>query len=153
MTRPAVLLAALLALSACAPAIRAGTVPQASVGAVSTVIYGTVLEARPVKIDGRVNGPGGAIGSVAGGIAGAQIGGGALENAAASIAGALVGGALGQAIERDATATTGFAYTIQLDDGQVIQIVEATKTAYPARSRVAVIWGQGEARVQQSAAR
>jgi outer membrane lipoprotein SlyB len=153
MIRPAILLVALAGLSACAPTIRAGTVPYDSAGQISSVLYGTILSVTPVAIDGRTDGAGGAIGSVAGGVIGAQIGGGSAERAVASVAGILIGGVVGQAIERDATATTGFAYTIRLDDGRTVQIVEPGKAALAEGSRVQVVWGQGVARLQASAAR
>jgi len=97
---------------------------------------GTVTAARSVQIATRDTGFGAALGAVAGGIAGSQIGPSSYSHnghrhrytsagsALGALGGAIVGGLIGAAIERDVSKITAAEYVVQMDDGSIVTIVQ-----------------------------
>ena len=84
---------------------------------------GTLLAAAPASQAGESNGAGGTTGFVLGAVAGAAFGRGAGHVLGAAI-GAAVGGITGSAIENAAQTTRGMAYTVRLDGGQVLTVIQ-----------------------------
>jgi outer membrane lipoprotein SlyB len=95
-----------------------------------------------VRIEGTRTIVGPAVGAAVGGIAGSEIGGGDEERAIAAIAGAVLGGLAGAAIEEGVTRREGTAYTIRLNTGALVNIVqEGPAVAYPGQS-VTIEYGE-----------
>jgi len=91
---------------------------------VQTVKLGTVVDATPVSIEGTRTGAGGAVGGVIAGLAGSTVGDGRGSEIAAVIAGT-AGAIVGAKAENALTRADGMEYTIRLDDGEVISVVQA----------------------------
>jgi outer membrane lipoprotein SlyB len=120
----AVALGLVTALGACASGVGAGDYARSSVGQINRVDEGVVLRVRPVRIEGTRTIIGPAAGAAVGGVAGSTIGGGDEERAIGAIAGAVLGGLAGAAAEQGLTRRQGFAYTVRLQDGEVVNIVQ-----------------------------
>lgn len=110
----------------------------------SGVAYGQVIGAD--RIGGGGGGgndiAGAAIGGIAGGLVGNQIGGGSGRDIATAV-GAIGGALAGREIAQSRTEESRIRWTIRLDDGQVIQIVQDVSLGIG--QRVAVSWRNGRA--------
>ena len=108
----------------------------------SSVVYGQVIGAD------RVGGGGGggndlagaAIGGIAGGLVGNQIGGGSGRDIATAV-GAIGGALAGREIAQQRSEPSRVRWTIRLDDGQVVRIVQ--NVSLGIGQRVAVSWRNG----------
>jgi len=87
------------------------------------IYYGKIVNIRSATIKARNSGLGTILGGVAGGVAGSTIGHGAGSTLAA-VGGALAGAAAGTAIEDQAGTKAAWEFTIQLDDGRVLAVVQ-----------------------------
>ncbi len=147
-------LALLLAitLSACVPATQTGTsYSRDEVRTVQNVKLGTVIDAVAVKIEGTNSGAGGAVGGAIGGLAGSTVDDGTTADIAAVVAGA-AGAIIGAKTEDALTRANGTEYTIQLEDGELISVVQANdKDAEPivAGDRVKLLAQGGTYRVSK----
>ena len=88
-----------------------------------TVRYGFIDSVRIVNVGGPNTGLGAASGAIIGGIAGSHIGGGSGQVVGA-IGGALVGGIIGNNIEASNNNYQTEEYTIHLENGRTIVIVQ-----------------------------
>lgn len=89
-----------------------------------SITYGTILSARPVKVQGDSAGVVGTVGGgVLGGVAGSAIGGGTGQAIATTI-GAIAGAAAGSVIEQKASQVNSLEMVIKKDDGQQIVVVQ-----------------------------
>ena len=111
-------------LTACASNMGPGTYSRHEVGQVGYVNYGTVIDVRHVRITGGEPGVGTVAGAVIGGAIGSQIGEGDAARVVGIVGGAIIGGAIGSAIEEDANTRDGYEYTIRMENGDVITIVQ-----------------------------
>lgn len=110
--------------------------------AAQSVVYGQVIGAD------RVGGGGGggndlagaAIGGIAGGLVGNQIGGGSGRDIATAV-GAIGGALAGREIAQQRSEPSRVRWTIRLDDGQVVRIVQ--NVSLGIGQRVAVSWRNG----------
>lgn len=114
-------------LAGCASGLGANTYDRGSVGQVARVDEGTVVDARPIKIEGSSQNAkvGTLAGAAIGGLAGSEIGGGDKANTAGAIVGAVLGGVAGNAIGNSTSAQNGYAYTIRLRNGELVSIAQA----------------------------
>jgi outer membrane lipoprotein SlyB len=99
---------------------------------------GTILAAAPAQQAGENTGAGGATGLIVGVAAGAALGRGAGRVLGAAIGGT-IGGIAGSAAESAAQSTRGAAYTVRLDTGQVVTVIqhlEANEAMLQAGARV-----------------
>lgn len=95
-----------------------------SVGQVSQVEQGKILNIQKVNIKGSDN-VGARVGGLAGGLGGALAGSGnMLTSIAGSIGGAIVGGIAGGATEKAMTSSEAYQYTIQLNNGKTIAVLQ-----------------------------
>jgi outer membrane lipoprotein SlyB len=85
--------------------------------------YGTVEQVRPADAPGENTGVGALIGAAAGGAIGSQIGSGS-GNVAATLVGIVAGAAAGSATEGALQSASGLQYTVRLDDGRVLTVVQ-----------------------------
>jgi len=90
----------------------------------ATVQDATVLNVRPVTVDGTQSGIGGAAGAVVGGVAGSSVGG-SRESAIVGVIGAVAGAAIGNVIERTSTKEEAVEILVQLRNGDRRAIVQA----------------------------
>ncbi|APZ06346.1 MULTISPECIES: outer membrane lipoprotein SlyB [Kosakonia] len=105
---------------------------------VQNVTYGTVVNVRPVQIQGGddSNVIGALGGAVLGGFLGNTVGGGA-GRSLATAAGAVAGGVAGQSAQGAMNKTQGVELEIRKDDGNTIMVVQKQgKTQYVAGQRV-----------------
>ena len=138
-----VLLSVSLCLSACVSNLSGEAYTKEEARKVQRVKLGTVEHHRLVIIEGDQE-IGGAAGTIAGGIAGSTVGDGRGGNIAA-IAGAVVGAAIGTRAEEKITRKQGIEYTVRLDNGQLIAIVQQlneNETPLGKGARVQVISGE-----------
>lgn len=123
--RPALFCAILAALAALAGCQRPGqnVYSYSEVGKASMVNFGTVVAVREVDVQGQNTGAGAAIGAAGGGIAGNALSGGNFK-AGGTIAGVIVGGVIGALAEQAAANRTAAEYTITLETGATITVVQ-----------------------------
>ncbi len=88
-----------------------------------TIQFGEIVEIEMVKLDGTESGVGSLAGAATGGIAASNIGGGRGQGLA-MIAGAVAGGVLGNYAERKSTETNALNFTVRLDNGSFISVVQ-----------------------------
>ena len=107
---------------------------------VQNVTYGTIVNARPVQIQGGdENNVMGAIGgAVLGGFLGNTVGGGT-GRSLATAAGAVAGGVAGQGVQGAMNKTQGVELEIRKDDGNTILVVQKQgSTPFSVGQRVAI---------------
>ncbi len=113
------------------------------------VYYGTIIELREVTIEGSNSGAGAVLGGVAGGVIGSTIGSGS-GRTLATVGGALAGLAAGSAIEHETGTKKAIEFTVELDDGRVMAVVQEDKAYYRIGDRVRMLQGgDGSWRVRQ----
>ncbi|WP_414163807.1 outer membrane lipoprotein SlyB [Superficieibacter sp. BNK-5] len=107
---------------------------------VQNVTYGTIVNVRPVQIQGGndSNAIGAIGGAVLGGFLGNTIGGGA-GRSLATAAGAVAGGVAGQGVQGSMNKTQGVELEIRKDDGNTIMVVQKQgDSKFSAGQRVAM---------------
>jgi len=135
-------------LAGCASNLSGESYSRSEARTVQNVEYGSILQLRPVKIEGTKTPIGSGAGAIVGGIAGSGIGSGRTSNVMAVI-GAVAGGLAGAAIEEGVTRTHGVEITVKKDNGQTIAIVQALSPneRFSVGERVRVISSGQNARV------
>jgi outer membrane lipoprotein SlyB len=114
-----------------------------------SVYYGTIIELRQVTIQDKTSGGGAVLGGVAGGILGSTIGSGRGRTLAA-VGGALAGMAAGNAIEKQTGTKPAVEFTIELDSGRMMAVVQEDGAYYRVGDRVRLLQGgDGTWRVRQ----
>jgi outer membrane lipoprotein SlyB len=109
---------------------------------------GTIESVHKVRIEGTKSQVGTTAGSIVGGIAGSGTSQGKTGQVAA-VLGAVVGGVVGAAAEEGYTREDGFEYSIKLEDGSYISVVQAANKDedIKAGDKVRIIESDGVARV------
>jgi outer membrane lipoprotein SlyB len=118
------LLLSCIGLTACVPASQTGTsYSRGEARTVQRVKIGQIIDVTPVQIEGTKSGAGGLVGGAVGGIAGSTGSGttGDIVGVLAGTAGAIVGAKAEEALTR----ADGEEYTIRLENGDVISVVQA----------------------------
>ncbi|MCD6533201.1 MAG: glycine zipper 2TM domain-containing protein [Deltaproteobacteria bacterium] len=114
-----------------------------------SVYYGTIIELREVTIEGSNSGAGAVLGGIAGGVLGSTIGSGR-GRTLATVGGALAGLAAGSAIEKGASTKPATEFTIELDNGRMMAVVQESDGYYRVGDRVRLLQaGDGTWRVRQ----
>lgn len=120
-----VTLIAIFVLAACTPTKQTGTTySRDEARKVQNVKLGRVVDVTVVQIEGTKSGAGELVGGAIGGVAGHSTGSGAEADIAAIAAGA-VGALVGSRLEEAATKNEGREYTIRLENGEVMSVVQA----------------------------
>ena len=88
--------------------------------------YGTIIDAHAADMSAENSGAGGLLGAGAGGAIGSRFGSGG-GNVAATAAGIVVGAVVGAELENASLSSKGAQYTIRLDDGRIVTIVQHLK--------------------------
>ncbi|MDY4281712.1 glycine zipper 2TM domain-containing protein [[Pasteurella] aerogenes] len=106
-----------------------------------SISYGTIVSARPVKIQTDNQGVIGTIGGGAlGGIAGSGIGGGTGQ-AIASAVGAIAGAVVGSKIEEKMSQVDSLELVIRKDNGKEIVVVQKYDKSLVPGARVRIVGG------------
>ncbi|MBU0622376.1 MAG: hypothetical protein KJ795_11045 [Gammaproteobacteria bacterium] len=114
---------------------------------VQTFRVGVVESVHKVQIEGTESPVGTAAGTIVGGIAGSTVGQGKASDVG-RVLGAVVGGVVGAAAEEGYTREDGAEYSIKLEDGSYISVVQALgEEEIVAGDKVRVIENAGVARV------
>lgn len=143
-----------LSLSACSSLNRFTEEEQNSraysskeVGQFSTVIEGTIVSIKKVKLSGsKVLGT--TFGGVLGGIAGASTTNKKHNQSAAIAIGALAGAILGSAVEKFSTEDIGYEILIKTDNG-LKAFVDTTKQDLKVGDKVYITHGSGPVRISR----
>ena len=100
----------------------------------------TVVSVRPIKVSTQ-NGAGTAIGGIAGGIAGSQIGGGNTAHLLGAVGGAILGGFAGNAAQEGLTSQQGYEYIVRLDNGNTVSTTQGADVLLNPGQRCQIIFG------------
>jgi outer membrane lipoprotein SlyB len=141
-----VVVAAALALGACATHESANVYDKHEAGREQTVRMATVDSVRKVVIDGSQSGVGTVAGGAVGGIAGSNVGHGN-GSAVAAILGAVAGGVVGNTLEHKATTKDAYEITVKLDSGEYRAIVQEADVQFQPGQRVRLVSSGGVSRV------
>ncbi|MDU8923873.1 glycine zipper 2TM domain-containing protein [Pasteurellaceae bacterium LIM206] len=106
-----------------------------------SISYGTIVSARPVKIQADNQGVIGTVGGgVLGGVAGSAVGGGT-GRVLASAVGAVAGAVVGSKVEEKASQVDALELVIKKDDGKEIVVVQKADSSLKAGARVRIVGG------------
>ena len=137
-----------VAMSGCASNLSGDSYSRDEARMPQQVQYATVVQVRPVKIEGTKTPIGPGAGAVIGGVAGSTVGGGTGSTIAAA-AGAVAGGLAGAAAEEGITREQGVEVTVRYDNGQTVAIVQAVSKdeTFRVGDKVRVLTANGNTRV------
>ena len=138
--------ALVLVISGCASSLSGSTYSRDQARQVQTVREGTVVDVRPVNIEGTKSGVGAISGGVLGGAVGQTIGGGTGRILATGV-GAVGGAIAGSVVEEGVTRQEGLEITVELDSGETIAIVQAADEYFGIGDRVKLLHGPDGARL------
>lgn len=127
-------------IAGCASDIDSNYYSTSSVGQVSQAQGCTVVSVRPIKVSTQ-NGAGTAIGGIAGGIAGSQIGGGNTAHLLGAVGGAILGGFAGNAAQEGLTSQQGYEYIVRLDNGNTVSTTQGADVLLNPGQRCQIIFG------------
>lgn len=127
-------------IAGCASDIDSNYYSTGSVGQVSQAQGCTVVSVRPIKVSPQ-NGAGTAIGGIAGGIAGSQIGGGNTAHLLGAVGGAILGGFAGNAAQEGLTSQQGYEYIVRLDNGNTVSTTQGADVLLNPGQRCQIIFG------------
>lgn len=127
-------------IAGCASDIDSNYYSTGSVGQVSQAQGCTVVSVRPIKVSTQ-NGAGTAIGGIAGGIAGSQIGGGNTAHLLGAVGGAILGGFAGNATQEGLTSQQGYEYIVRLDNGNTVSTTQGADVLLNPGQRCQIIFG------------
>lgn len=117
--------------AACVPSSQTGSsYSRDEARRVQQIELGTVLDKQWVNIEGTKSGLGGAAGGIIGGVAGSAIGDGKGSDIASAV-GAVVGAVVGAKAEESSTRQQAVEYTIRLETGKVLSVVQAEEPEKP----------------------
>ena len=127
-------------IAGCASDIDSNYYSTGSVGQVSQAQGCTVVSVRPIKVSTQ-NGAGTAIGGIAGGIAGSQIGGGNTAHLLGAVGGAILFGFAGNAAQEGLTSQQGYEYIVRLDNGNTVSTTQGADVLLNPGQRCQIIFG------------
>jgi outer membrane lipoprotein SlyB len=143
-------LAALLLAQACASPASGRIYSRQEARVAWDVKYGEVVAVDEAVIEGRHS----PLGRIGGGFVGYQAGrtvGGGSGRAVAGAVGAVAGSVAGEAIEERVTRQQAWQFTVELESGRTISVVQARDQSFAIGERVRVyLRGDGAARVAKA---
>lgn len=115
--------------SGCAREISSQVYSEAHVGEASKTFFGRIINVRKVVVQGKEkldqNETGIAMGAIAGGVAGTQLGGGR-GRIATTAGGAILGAIAGAMVQKGLESQDALEYTVELHNGELRTIVQGT---------------------------
>ena len=139
---------ALLMMGACATDIGANQYDSSAVGSVTRALKGTVISVRNITVRDSDKSAGTAVGALAGGVAGSQIGKGSTAGILGAVGGALLGGAAGNLAQGGLSSQSGYEYVVQLDNGGVVTVTQGNDVLLANGQRCMVLYGDGSSRAR-----
>lgn len=143
-------LVTVMSISGCGRNIGSNNYSSASVGEAMTTYAGVVTNMRRVQIQEgdklTDNVAGGVVGGLIGGVGGHMIGGGR-GNTAATVGGALLGAGAGALAQRALSEQEGLEYTVKLDSGSMMTVVQGTDSPLAVGQRALVQVSKNRSRV------
>lgn len=134
----------------CASSASSKVYPRQQAQQAWTVEYGKVTSVDEVTIEGERS----YLGRAGGGYVGYEVGRAVVDGSGRGVAGAVgavAGAVAGDAVEERATHQPGLQITVDLDEGATVAIVQATDQPFAVGERVKVLRGQrGAARVTKT---
>lgn len=148
MKRVVLSLLTCLYLTGCADGLSGDTYSRDDARKPMDVSYGTVINVRPVKIEGDRDFLGQGGGAIIGGMAGNTMGGGSGRGLATAI-GAVAGAVAGSAAQESMTRAQGAELTVRLDSGSTMAVVQEVQALneFVNGQRVRLTAGNGKTRV------
>jgi outer membrane lipoprotein SlyB len=132
-----------LVATGCARQISPNVYKASAVGEVSHTYRGVIINARQVQVEQgeslEDNATGIGLGAIAGGLVGSQIGSGTSSLIAGTALGAIAGGVGGAFVEKNLKSQDGMEYTVQLNNGQIVTVVQGMDVIYTVGQPVFVI--------------
>lgn len=146
------LLSVAVLVGGCTPRIGGQDYSVSDSGYMSQRWTGVILSMRPVTIsnqkpgDQGKPGAGTVVGGVTGAVAGSAIGKGHGSLAVGAL-GAVAGGVAGHFVEKELSRQQGFEYEVRLDDGRTISLAQGAEPKLSVGQTVLVIKGKERTRV------
>ncbi len=137
----ALVLPLMLTLNACTDNIGADYYNTSATGQVTRAVKGTIIAVRQVIVSDGDGQFGKLAGAAAGGVAGSMIGGSDAVHILGAIGGAVVGGIAGDAAQEGLSRQRGYEYTIQLDNGNIVSLVQGTDVFLQVGQKCLVLYG------------
>lgn len=137
-----------LLLGACAADIGANQYDSAAVGSVTQALKGTIISVRQITVRDSDKSAGTAVGALAGGIGGSQIGKGSTASLLGATGGALLGGAVGNMAQKGLSSQQGYEYVVQLDNGGVVTVSQGNDVLLAVGQRCMVLYGSSGSRAR-----
>ena len=137
----ALVLPLMMSLSACMDNIGADYYNTSAAGQVSRAVRGTIVAVRPVIVSDGDGQFGQLAGAAAGGVAGSMIGGSDAVHILGAIGGAVIGGIAGDAAQEGLSRQQGYEYTIQLDNGNLVSLVQGKDVILHVGQKCLVLYG------------
>ncbi len=130
-----------LSLAACATPYGPTNYGTYEQGQLARTEPGTVVGSRPVTFnEGNLQG-GTAAGAILGGAGGVALGGDTEGRILGGAVGAVAGALIGREVQRAAYTGQGIAYTVELDNGQLVTVAQGGSQPIPVGARVFVEMG------------
>ncbi len=126
--------------AACTSNIGANNYAVQNVNKVQTAQIGTIISVRKVIVQNE-NGGGALLGTVAGGVAGSQIGRGSTAGILGALGGAIVGGVAGDIAQSELSKQAGYEYVIQLQNGGIVTVTQGNDVLMTVGEKCMVIYG------------
>ena len=140
--------APVLLLGACAADIGANQYDSAAVGSVTQALKGTIISVRAITVRDSDKSTGTAVGALAGGLGGSQIGKGSTATILGATGGALLGGAAGNLAQKGLSSQSGYEYVVQLDNGSVVTVTQGNDVLLATGQRCMVLYGSSGSRAR-----
>ena len=137
----ALILPLMMTTTACTDNIGADYYNTSAAGQVSQAVRGTVVAVRPVVVSDGDGQFGKLAGAAAGGVAGSMIGGSDAVHILGAIGGAVIGGIAGDAAQEGLSRQQGYEYTIQLDNGNLVSLVQGKDVVLNVGQKCLVLYG------------
>ena len=137
----ALFLPIIMNISACTDNISANHYNTSATGQVTRAVRGTVVAVRPVIVSDGDGQFGKLAGAAAGGVAGSMIGGSDAVHVLGAIGGAVLGGIAGDATQEGLSRQQGLEYTIQLENGNLVTLVQGNDVVLHTGQKCLILYG------------
>lgn len=128
-------------ITACTDNIGANHYNTSAAGQVTRAVRGTIVAVRPVIVSDSDGQFGKLAGAAAGGVAGSMIGGSDAVHVLGAIGGAVIGGIAGNAAQDGLSRQQGLEYTIQLENGNLVSLVQGNDVVLGVGQKCLILYG------------
>ena len=138
----ALILPLMMTMTACTDNIGADYYNTSAAGQVSRAVRGTIVAVRPVVVSDGDGQFGKLAGAAAGGVAGSMIGGSEAVHILGAIGGTVIGGIAGDTTQEGLSRQQGYEYTIQLDNGSLVSLVQGKDVVLHVGQKCLILYGE-----------